>query len=159
MKRAALQRLRRPINKARAILRWLLAAAFLAAGYFHLALPEPFIRIMPPWVPMPRATVIVTGVCELFGAVGLLIPRMRRIAGVMLALYAVCVYPANVQHAFLFAQSGKVWTGWLYHGPRLLFQPVVVWWCLFAGTVIDWPFTATGRADLPRTRRPRAPKA
>lgn len=29
-------------------------------------------------------------------------------------------------------------SGWLYHGPRLLFQPVIVWWCLYAAEVIDW---------------------
>jgi hypothetical protein len=29
---------------------------------------------------------------------------------------------------------------WLYHGPRLLLQPVLVWWALYAGAVTDWPF-------------------
>jgi uncharacterized membrane protein len=81
----------------------------------------------------------------LLGAIGLLIPRLRRFASLMLALYAICVFPANIQHAILFAEHGAGWTGWLYHGPRLLFQPVIVWWCLFAGAVIDWPFRAANR--------------
>jgi hypothetical protein len=34
---------------------------------------------------------------------------------------------------------------WLYHGPRLAFQPVLMWWALFCAGVIDWPFRA--RAD------------
>jgi uncharacterized membrane protein len=128
------------IERTRLLLRLLLVAAFLTAGYFHIAAPAPFVRIIPAWVPHPYGTVIFTGLCEFLGAAGLLIPRLRRFAGVMLALYSVCVFPANVQHAILFAEHGTRWTGWLYHGPRLLFQPVIVWWCLFAGTVIDWPF-------------------
>lgn len=147
-------------ERARLILRWLLVAAFLLAGYFHLARPEPFLRITPGWVPYPRETIMITGLCELAGAIGLLIPRLRWIAGVMLALYAVCVYPANVQHALLFAQHGRDWTGWLYHGPRLLFQPVIVWWSLFAGRVIDWPFKAPSQADRsPAALRPLRPRS
>ena len=125
-------------ERARLILRWLLVAAFLLAGYFHLARPEPFLRITPGWVPYPRETIMITGLCELAGAIGLLIPRLRWIAGVMLALYAVCVYPANVKHAADYVAHGGG-AGLWYHIPRLAFQPVIVWWALFAGGAIDWP--------------------
>jgi len=128
----------------RLALRLLLAAAFLYAGYMHVARPELFLPIVPDWVPVPRMTVILTGWCELAGAIGLLVPRLRWWAGVMLALYTVCVYPANIKHAV--DHIGTL--GWRYHGPRLLFQPVIIWWCLFAGGVIDWPF---GRRTTPRS--------
>ena len=140
-------------ERGRIVLRWVLAIAFLAAGYFHLAHPRPFLTITPKWVPHPATVIRVTGLCEFAGAAGLLIPRLRWTAGVMLALYAVCVYPANVRHAMLFAASQASWTGWLYHGPRLAFQPVIVWWCLFAGNVIDWPFRNQGRV-VPAPGRP-----
>jgi uncharacterized membrane protein len=133
-------------ERGRTALRWLLAAAFLAAGYFHLADPRPFLRITPSWVPHPAFVIRATGLCELAGAAGLLVPRVRPVAAALLALYTVCVYPANVQHMLLFARSGAAWTGWLYHVPRLLFQPVILWWCLFAGRLIDWPFRSPGRA-------------
>jgi uncharacterized membrane protein len=68
-----------------------------------------------------------------------MIPRLRRAAGWALALYAVCVFPANIKHAMDGLTSGTG-LGWAYHGPRLLFQPVIVWWCLWASTAIDWPF-------------------
>jgi uncharacterized membrane protein len=142
-------------EQTRLILRWLLVAAFVLAAYFHIAHPAPFLRITPAWVPAPRAIIFLTGICELLGAVALLIPRLRWIGGFMLALYAICVFPANVQHALLFAEHATSWTGWLYHGPRLLFQPVIVWWCLFAGRVIDWPFTRTGRVGQSRSAPPR----
>ena len=69
-----------------------------------------------------------------------MIPRLRQAAGVGLALYSICVFPANVQHAMLDLALAHPVLGWAYHGPRLLFQPVILWGCLWAGQVIDWPF-------------------
>ena len=154
----------RHVAPVRRTLLYLLAAAFLIAGYFHIAHPDPFLRITPAWVPVPRVTIFATGICELLGAAGLLIPSLRRTAGIMLALYSVCVFPANIQHAVLFAEHGIGWTGWLYHGPRLLFQPLIVWWCLFAGQLIDWPFiridpAGQSLADPPPPHPRSTPKA
>ena len=119
----------------------MLAALFALAGALHLVAPEPFLDITPAWVPWPEAVVRATGVCELFGAGGLLLPRARRVAGAALALYALCVWPANFRHAFdALEQGGGLPLSWLYHGPRLLLQPVVIWVCLWAGEVTDWPF-------------------
>jgi uncharacterized membrane protein len=123
----------------RSLLRVLLAVGFLAAGYFHLARPDLLLPIMPGWVPYPYVVIIVTGLCEVAGAVALFTP-LRRAAGIALALYAVCVYPANIKHAFDNVALGGVHLSWWYHAPRLLFQPVIVWWSLIAGGVIDWPF-------------------
>ncbi|MEQ1756631.1 MAG: hypothetical protein ABL973_21125, partial [Micropepsaceae bacterium] len=61
-------------------------------------------------------------------------------AGVMLALYAICVFPANVKHAMEDVALGGTRLSWWYHGPRLAFQPVFVWWALFCGDVTSWPF-------------------
>lgn len=119
--------------------RLVLAAVFLGAGVLHLMVPGPFVRITPAWAPQPALVVALTGIAELLGAAGLMIPRLRVAAGWALAAYAVCVYPANIQHAVNFMTSGAG-LGWAYHGPRLLFQPVIVWWCLWASTAIDWPF-------------------
>ena len=124
----------------------LLAAAFLLAGCIHVARPGIFLSIMPGWVPMPRATVILTGWCEIAGALGLMLPRFRWWAGTMLALYTVCVFPANIKHALDYGHAHGFGRGWLYHGPRLLLQPLIVWWCLHAGNVVDWPFGGSGRA-------------
>ena len=84
-------------------LRWTLlivmAALYIGFGFVHVFSAEAFLPIMPDWVPEPKAVVIATGGCEIAGGVGLLIPRFRWLAGVMLAIYAVCVFPANVKHA------------------------------------------------------------
>lgn len=127
--------------QARIVARWALALIYLAAGVLHLAVPELFLPIMPHWVPYPRPVVFGTGLAEIVGALGLITGRWRRAAGIGLALYAVCVVPANVKHAIDGLPAGFVQLGWWYHGPRLMLQPVLVWWALFVGEVIDWPCT------------------
>jgi len=67
-----------------------------AAAYIHLSMPMTFMPVMPDWVPEPYRVIQFTGLCEAAGAVGLLIPRLRWLAGLMLALYAVCVFPVNI---------------------------------------------------------------
>lgn len=124
----------------RSHLRWFLSLSFAAAGVLHLAIPEPFVDITPEIVPAKAAVVALTGVAEILGAIGLAVPRLRKAAGVGLALYAVCVFPANVHHAAIDLDRVRPLLGWAYHGPRLLLQPVIVWACLWAGEVIDWPF-------------------
>jgi uncharacterized membrane protein len=124
---------------ARTLLRWLLALFYFAAGVVHLRSPGVFLPIVPDWVPFPRETILVTGACEIAGAIGLLVPRMRWLAGMMLAVYAAAVFPANIKHAIEGIAMAGTRQGWGYHVPRLLFQPVFVWWALFAGGVIDWP--------------------
>ena len=136
--------------RVRWILLILMVVIYLVFGIIHVATPDPFLPIMPDWVPFPRAVVIVTGVCEIAGALGLMVPRTRRLAGVMLALYAVCVYPANVKHALDHVAVPQLPNSWWYHGPRLAFQPVFVWWALFASGVIDWPF-AKRRSERARS--------
>ena len=136
-----------PHARARWILLGLMAAIYLVFGIIHVAAPDPFLPIMPDWVPFPRDVVIATGLCEIAGAVGLLLPRTRWFAGIMLALYAVCVYPANLKHAVEGIHVPGLPDSWWYHGPRLAFQPVLVWAALFAGGVVDWPFRGRGARD------------
>ncbi len=127
-------------HPARLILRLLIAAFYLGAGWLHLTAPGGFLRIMPPLIPYPEAVVAFTGACEIAGALGLLIPQTRRWAGLMLALYALCVWPANVYHALWQVHVPSLPDSWWYHGPRLAFQPVLIWAALFAGGVMRWPW-------------------
>jgi hypothetical protein len=84
--------------------------------------------------------ILLTGLAELSGAVGLMIPRLRLAAGIGLALYALCVWPANFNHALNDIAIGGTRLSWWYHGPRLALQPVTIWWALWASGVTDWPF-------------------
>ncbi|WP_454883872.1 DoxX family protein [Sphingomonas oryzagri] len=102
----------------------------------HLVRPGAFLSVMPPAIPDPRLIILLTGAAELAGAVGLFLPRTRALAGVMLALYAVCVFPVNILHAVHDLGTGSG-LGWAYHYPRLLAQPLICWWALAAGRVIS----------------------
>jgi uncharacterized membrane protein len=125
---------------ARLAMRWLMAAFYLAAGILHLRRPEAFLPIVPGWVPAPREIVLLTGAAEIAGAFGLLVPRLRKAAGLGLALYALCVFPANIKHAFQDIAIPSLPRSWWYHGPRLALQPVLIWWALFAAGLVDWPW-------------------
>lgn len=127
----------------RKALRVLIALAYLIAGVAHLRAPGGFLQITPGWVPNPEAVVALTGVAEIAGAIGLMIPRLRYAAGVGLALYAFFVWPANINHALNDIAIGGRDLSWWYHGPRLALQPVIIWMALWVGHVTDWPFRKT----------------
>ena len=134
-------------SRGRRAFRRVLATFYLIGGLGHLLIPDKFILIMPDAVPFPREVIFITGLCEIAGAIGLLTKRWRWWAGVALAAYAICVFPANLKHAFAGVAVPPLPDSWWYHGPRLLLQPVLVWWALFAGGAIDWPF----KRQAPRT--------
>ena len=85
-------------HRVRHWMRWAMAIFYFVAGVVHLRRPEAFLPIMPDWVPAPREVILFTGACEIAGALALLTRSLRWWAGVMLALYAVCVFPANIKH-------------------------------------------------------------
>jgi len=123
-------------------MRLFMAALYLAAGMLHIVAPAGFVLIVPDAVPWPETTVIATGLCEIAGAAGLMTQRLRRAAGIALAAYAVCVFPANIKHALLMVPVAGLPVSWWYHGPRLALQPLLVWWALYCAEVTDWPFGA-----------------
>jgi uncharacterized membrane protein len=129
-----------PQQTLRNVMRWIMAAFYIVAGVGHIMHPDPFLAIIPGCVPFPREVILVTGVCELAGAIALLTTRLRALAGIMLALYALCVWPANIRHALEHIVVPPVPDSWWYHGPRLAFQPVLIWWALFCAGVVDWPW-------------------
>jgi uncharacterized membrane protein len=128
----------------RAVLRVVLALFYLIAGVAHLRSPGGFLAITPGWVPYPQEVVAFTGIAEILGAVGLLMPRtvvlwVRPAAGIGLALYALCVWPANFNHALNNIAMGGETLSWWYHGPRLAAQPLIIWLALWVGEVMDSP--------------------
>lgn len=130
-------------SRARTALRWLLALFYLVAAWFHLTAPHPFLRIMPEWVPQPELVVALTGVAELLGAIALLQPwslPLRKAGGIGLALYALCVWPANVHHFALDMARPDHGLGLGYHVPRMFAQPVLIWLALWVSGTIEWPF-------------------
>ncbi|HSU13379.1 DoxX family protein [Longimicrobium sp.] len=77
--------------------RIVLAALFAFAGTMHFVIPDSYVRIMPAWLPWHRGLVFVSGACEIAGGLGLLVPQVRRWAGIGLVLLLLAVWPANAQ--------------------------------------------------------------
>lgn len=123
---------------------WLLAVLYAVAGYFHITNPAPFLNIIPAAVPWPAAMVLWTGIAELLGAAGLVQPwskPLRRAAGIGLALYALCVWPANINHFSMdMARGDGGGLGLSYHIPRMIAQPLIIWLALWASEATNWPF-------------------
>ena len=130
----------RPDGTTRAayIARLTIAPLFIVIGLVHLTRPETMAPMLPHAVPYPTAVILLTGIAEMAGAIGLFIPRTRALAGIMLALYAVCVYPVNVNQAVHDLSTGTG-LGGVYHYPRLSGQPLICWWALVAGAVRGGP--------------------
>ena len=76
-----------------------LAVFFVSTGLLHFARPEFYLKIMPPYLPWHLALVYVSGVFEVLGGVGILVPSLRRAAGWGLIALLVAVFPANIQLA------------------------------------------------------------
>jgi uncharacterized membrane protein len=104
----------------------------------HLVKPGPFVSITPALVPFPEQVVFWTGIAEILGAVALVQPfdiRLRRTAGVALALYALFVWPANINHFAMDMLRADGGLGLAYHVPRMFAQPLIIVWALWAGEV------------------------
>lgn len=124
----------------RAAMRWAIALFYTAAGLAHLIAPDKLLSITPSWVPYPLQVVLLTGIFEILVSIALVTKPLRWWAGVAMAVYALCVWPANFKHAMDAIDLPYVSSSWLYHGPRLALQPVIIWWALYAARGIDWPF-------------------
>lgn len=86
---------------------------------------------------MKPAVIALTGIAEIAGALALAqpwSPELRRAGGIGLAAYAVCVFPANINHMMMDMARAQPALGWGYHIPRMLLQPVLVWAAWRAGT-------------------------
>ena len=80
-----------PEERRRRVARLACAATYVPFGILHVLVPAKFLPIMPPIIPHPRRVVVATGIAEILGGVGLLLPATRKAAAIGLALYAIGV--------------------------------------------------------------------
>jgi uncharacterized membrane protein len=107
-----------------------LAVMFLFTASAHFTrMKEDLVRMVPPSFPNPRALVFATGVLEILGAIGLLLPATRRLAAWGLALLLLALFPANVSAARRgLTLRGKPVTPLAIRLPiQLLFLAVTLW--------------------------------
>jgi uncharacterized membrane protein len=81
------------------LVRSLLGFTFIVAGVLHFLRPKPYEQMMPPWIPLHREAVLVSGLGEVVGGAALLDRRTARFGFWWLTLLLVAVFPANVYMA------------------------------------------------------------
>jgi uncharacterized membrane protein len=121
--------------RTRTFLRWLLGVFFVVAGIGHFVAPRFYLAIMPPALPWPLALIYVSGVAEILGGLGVLIPTTRKLAGWGLILLLIAVFPANLYAARHGLGSIPSWVLWARLPFQLVFIAWVYWSSLSMGTV------------------------
>jgi uncharacterized membrane protein len=144
-------------ERAKSVVRVLLGIVMVTMGVLHFARADDFAHVIPPMFPAPYWLVWISGVFEILGGIGILIPagvlargeptqsgrarfadhsrrvlRTRSLAGWGLVLLYVAVFPANVYMAIEPIEvAGSVPDRWVMYA-RLPFQPLlmwIAWWC------------------------------
>jgi uncharacterized membrane protein len=107
--------------------RLLLAAFFIASGLNHFRSPRFYERIMPPSLKgEAKRLVELSGVAEVAGGVGVLLPWTRRLSGSGLIALLAAVFPANLYMAREPQRFRKIPPWALY--VRLPLQPLMMLW-------------------------------
>ena len=99
---------------------------YVLAGVGHFVATRVYMGILPDYLPAHRALVLISGVAEIAGGVGVLVPQTRRVAAWGIIVLLVAVMPANVwmvQHPERYPGI-PLWAMWL----RLPLQLPLVWW-------------------------------
>jgi uncharacterized membrane protein len=110
--------------------RWALAAMFIFTGVAHFTKAKySMARMVPQIFGNAMAMVYFTGVCEMAGATGLLLPRFRGVAGICLIALLLAMFPANVKAARekLMVAGRPATTLWLRLPMQLAFI-ALAWW-------------------------------
>jgi uncharacterized membrane protein len=108
--------------------RVLLAAFFIAGGVMHFVLPDAYARVMPAWLGWHAELVAISGVCEIAGGVGVLVPQVRRAAGWGLIVLSIAVLPANVQMLLDGLEGSRPAWQIALLVLRLPLQAALIWW-------------------------------
>lgn len=121
----------------------IMGAIYAASGLFHFLFTPAYSRIVPSYLPAHRTLVLISGVAEFAGGIGLLVPETRtgqprRTAAWMLVLLLFAVFPANVAMVAEHERFPDVplWAAWV----RLPLQAPLVWWA--------WLYTKRRRREV-----------
>jgi uncharacterized membrane protein len=113
------------MSRTKTASKYLLAIFMIGAGTMHFVRTDFYVKIMPPYLPLHRELVYLSGVIEIALAVSLLIPRLSRLAAWGIIALLIAVFPANIyvyQHQELIPGSPML------HLLRLPLQGVFVLW-------------------------------
>jgi uncharacterized membrane protein len=110
------------------VLRWVLTVVMIAAGANHFLAPATYVSMMPAELPAPLLLVYISGIAEILGGLGLILPATRKLAAWGLVALYIAVFPANLNMALNHLSLGDshvpTWALWA----RLPLQAVLIAW-------------------------------
>ena len=125
-----------------------LSVFFTFTGLGHFIKTDELASMLPPWFPVRVPMIYLTGIFELLGAIGIWIPRLRKLTGALLILMMIAVLPANIYAAMERVPFGGHEIGPIYLFARVPVQMLLIAWIYF--TTI-----AAGSRDVSTSRDPR----
>ena len=110
--------------------RYALAVMFIFTASAHFnKMKHDLVRMIPAYLPQPLLLVYITGVLELMGALGLLLPQFRTLAATCLIALLVGMFVANVNAAGKgVTLRGKPPTPLWLRAPMQIFFIALLWW-------------------------------
>ena len=107
-----------------------LTLMFVFTGIAHFnKMKHDLVRMVPALFPRPMLLIYLTGVLEFMGAVGLLLPRFRALAGICLIALLIAMFPANVNAALKKTTlAGKAATPLRLRAPMQALFIGLLWW-------------------------------
>jgi uncharacterized membrane protein len=131
-------------HRVKVFFRGLLGVLMVLVGIAHFVVPEPFMMIMPDYLPWHAALVFISGVFEVLLGVALFVPRFRSLAGWGLIALLIAVLPANIHMATEGIQP-----------PGMAMSPTAAWIRVaFQAVFIYWAWAVT-RPDVDQASLPR----
>ena len=116
------------MNSIRPISKYLLAIFMITAGIMHFANPAFLLKIMPPYLPLHKELVLLSGVFELVLGVLLLVPKTSRLAAWGIVALLIAVFPANL---YLYQHQDILPASPIVHLLRLPLQGVFILWAFW----------------------------
>jgi uncharacterized membrane protein len=108
-----------------------IALLFVFTAIGHFIQTEPMAQMLPPSIPARTGIVWASGVFEFLLALGFLIPRFTKVAGIAAIGFLVLVFPGNVYAAINRVPMGGHEAGPMYLLVRGPFQLLLIAWAWF----------------------------
>ena len=110
---------------------------FLAGGMWHFTETAEMARIIPPIFPNRELLVFLSAFPELFGVIGLWIPKLRKLTGALLIVWLIGILPFNIYAAIEHIDVGGHGAGPVYLLVRVPLQFLAMW-CTYLAAELSW---------------------
>lgn len=116
------------MSKYKELLRVILAISIIIVGITHFSSPDTYVKIVPPQLPYPLQLVYISGIFEVLGGIGLLVPNVSQFSAWGLIALFIAVFPANINMAVNHIHLDNIPDSPWFQAVRLPFQAVLIAW-------------------------------